>query len=284
MSVSQPSLWDNVSLENGYRLFSALALPEAIKEFNGALHLGKEDQEAIHAAIAACKYWQTRIQPSTDTTASAGTGASPRSILGDYIQYPFTPKMTAFRKALLRHISDLLRDAGDLDFKTTEIVFDQLLGTRDYEKAKELIAQSIGRHPEAHQLPYLLAQAHWLSGDKPQAGRRYALALLHHPYEAPVNRIEPEGLKEIIQTFGRVKAAAYGWIHDILPLIPVTDDLKVLDEEHRQALESYALLLEVQKSLSGGDKKESIRSRKKLKRKDAVLFEAYFNRRIKGHL
>lgn len=281
MIVQQLSLWDNEALETGYRCLAALELEEAIRQFNNALQSGIGEQELIQKSIAACNYWQPRLQLSSGAEVHDGATASLSQhiaeMLADYIRYPFNRQMDRFKKNLLGHIVDLLYNEADMDLKDMETAFDLLLGIGDFQKAEDLISQCIKQHPENHSLLYFLAQAQWRNGNRSEANSNFAWLLLYHPDITLVSRIENSRLKELIHSYGPAMTPAYGWLRNVLPFVPLADEILACNEEHQKAIESYRLLQEANKALQNNDRNSSIKFRRQLKELVPEFFEEYLN-------
>lgn len=288
MPVYQPSLWDNIALETGYRCLIALKLDEAIRQFNEAMGSATGDRESIHTGLAACQFWQTRIQQLEEPVTPLGNTVS-RSrymavLLEDFSHYPFTPVIRKFKKALLNYLADRIIREADTDVKNMETAFDLLLGIGDFQKAENLVSQYKRQFPENPAFLYLLAQAQWLNGNKIKAKSNYAQALLYHPDQFSARRIEPGPLKKLIESYGPAMAPAYGWLLDILPSISLAAEVKTHDTEQDHAIQSYRLIQQADESLKKNDMKSSIHFRKQLKEKAPALYEEYFNllKRRKG--
>lgn len=280
MPVHQPSLWDNVALETGYRCLIALKLDEAIRQFNEAMESATGDRESIHIGLAACQFWQNRIQQLEEPATPSGNIVS-RSrymavLLEDFSHYPFTPGIRKFKMALLNYLADRITGDADTDIKNRETAFDLLLSIHDYQKAENLAALSVTQFPEQPFFLYLLAQAQWLNGNKTEARRNYAHALLYHPDQFSGHRIEPEPLKKLIAFHGPAMAPAYGWLRNILPPIPLADIIKTAGMEHYHAIQSYRMMQQADESLKNNDIKSGIHFRKQLKEQAPDLYEEYF--------
>lgn len=277
MNCLQPSLWDNVALENGYYKLNELQLVQAIKEFNQALKMDMGQQEMIRHAIATAEFWLDRIG-DRDTWSEGHTGGTVLygQWLEDFANYGFKDRMQAFRKRLLSHISDRLMETGELNREEAERAFDLMLGCGLYDKAKALLSALQLQYPEAPELGYWEAQVLWRTGDKPEANHLSAMALLLNPGSLAISRIENPSLREVIDRYGTEKAPAYGWIGGLLPLVRIPEDLVIFHEKHEQAVLAYDALQSAHTFLKNGDKTSCVRYRKELKRLDPDLYDAYF--------
>jgi len=279
MPVRQPSLWDNVALETGFRCLVALKLDEAASQFNEALKSATGNRESIYAGLAACQYWQTRIQQLEELATPPGNTESRSGymteLLEDYTSYPFTPMIRKFKKALLNYFAGQINQTTDMN--NLETAFDLLLAVNEYQKAATFVSEFIMEYPEMYWLLYLLAQAQWLHGNKTEALGNYARALLYYPDTSLENRIESGPLKNLIHLCGLSMAPAFGWARNILPLVVFTDIVKPADKQHEHAIKSYQLMQQAEESLKNNDKASSIHFRKQLKEFAPDLYEAYFN-------
>lgn len=277
MSVRQPSLWDNIPLEEGYRCMYALQLDEAIEYFNEASQSKLGDPQTIQNAIITCRFWKGKLENVAISPASIA------EILKDFSEYHFTRLITEFKKTLLRYITNLLKDVENFNLANVEFTFDLLLKTGDFQNAEELILEYLERCPEKYHLLYLLAQAQWCKKNKTEARINYAKALLYFPDKKYFARIVPDDLKKIIDYSGPEMAPSYGWLRDVLPIISITDDIKFKDEKHAQAIKTYHLMAQAIEHEKSNDLNQKTHSRKELKKQDPELFKEYFQKVTSTH-
>ncbi len=282
MDLYQPSLWDNVALENGYTLLSDLNLKEAITQFNEAFQSPIGDQESIQAAIATCGYWQKRIPfpPELPVARNRSDHGSQyiSGFLEDYLAYPFDSRMTGFKKNLLGYLTDIFQQSTALDPKTFETIFDLLLDLEMFQKSENLASHYVNQRPEKHFLLYFLAQAQWLNNNKTEACNNYARALLYFPDRTLKNRVMHRQLKMFVNSHGLEMAPVFGRLYEILPYMPIEDEIHPLNKQHRNAIQSYLLLQKLLKSMYTNDHKGNIQYRKQLKEQAPILFDAYLRR------
>lgn len=266
MTATQATLWDNLHLEKGLHFLSVLQMDDAIHQFNLALR-GPYGLEDARKALEAAQYWQTRIQAETMTL---------ETLLKDYQDYPFTPKINSFKNNLLQWISDNIRQREDISFNLIETAFDELLALKDYLEAESFITFFIQRHPEKQQLRYLQGQAQWLNNGKGKANKTYISGLLFAPDKVMIDRIKNDALKKIIIEFGPEMAPAYGWIRGLVPFVKGNNDVPACNAHHQSALKAYRLLQQAHGCVQNGDRKAAMPYRKQLKEEAPELYEAYF--------
>lgn len=273
MASRQLSFWDNEALETGYRCLADLELEEAKLQFKKALEAGLGETNSAKKLIEVCEYWQVRIQYAPE----ANNGSEQiESLLGAFVHYLFTPQMNVLKKALLNHIVALLHQEEVMDLKSMQTAFDLLLENADLERAEGLVLQCINQHPENQLLLYLLAQVQWMNGNRSEANNNYVRLLLCHPDKVEFNRIENNPLKELIYSHGGAMAPAYGWLHNIVSLISLPDEIEIQNTEHAKAVECYRLLLGSNKSLLNNERNLSAQYRRELKALAPELFAEYF--------
>lgn len=272
MLVTQPTLWDNLALEKGYSVLSDLDFEEATVQFEEALN-GPGDRQSLLKAIASVQYWEPRITSLSSPDISPDTI---KKFTDDFISYNFTAQLIGFKRAILICLVDVMIHDNLLVLEETKIVFDELLKMDEFRKAVYFMGAVIKVYPGKHYLLYFLAQAQWLNGDSAPAYGNYIRALLHHPDEALVNRIENEKLKTLAQSYGMASAPAYGWLRAAMPFVTPVNDITPLSEAHQSAVTAYCLLQQSEESIKKNDLKSSIRYRKELRKISPRLYEEYF--------
>lgn len=260
-------------MENGLRFLAALQFTNASSQLNEALQL-PGDKKVISQAIDACKFWQ----PLIPTTPSVTPIHPIKILLSKFASYHFIPQLAGLKKALITFIANSLCEEKQIDIENTISAFDLLLACKNFQVAEKLMTVALKQFPDKHDLLYLLAQGQWKNGHTRGANNNYIKALLYHPDETMVNRIENIRLREIAQANEPYLAPAYAWIQSVLPFVPLADDIKYWSEAHRKAVQAYQLLQQSEKSLKNNDLKASIRFRKELKSIDPILYQAYFKR------
>lgn len=193
MDPYQPSLWDNVALENGYKLLSDLNLREATVQFNEALLSPISDRPSIQTALNACEYWQLRLGSLSELLAAESPSERGNQFvsgfLESYLEYPFDSRMALFKKTLLAHLAHILQHTSSLEVKTFETIFDLLVDLKMYRESENLASYCVKQLPETHSLLYCLAQAQWLNKNTTEACGTYARALLYFPDRTLKNRM-----------------------------------------------------------------------------------------------
>ncbi|MEO8960851.1 MAG: hypothetical protein ABI325_03155 [Ginsengibacter sp.] len=276
MPSQQLSFWDNEALETGYRLLADLKMGDAERQFKKALEAGIGETDSVKKLLEACEYWQIRLKYSPENNDANSSSEQIDSLLTAFVHYPFSRQMNAFKKALLSRIVSLLYAEEAMDLKNMETAFDLLLAMDDFQNAEKLVSQSISQHPGKLLLLYLLAQVQWISGNRSEANNNYAALLLYHPDRIEFYRIENEKLQELIQTYGAAMTPAYGWLHNVLPLVSLPEEIEIQNDEHCNALECYRLLLGSNKALLNNERNLSAQYRRELKTLAPDLFGEYF--------
>ena len=278
----QPTLWDNVALENGYRCLSTLKLNEGIGQFRQALQSPMAQEESIQAAITTCEYWRSRIKlPPKQLTLFSHTQNRHHYIsefLEDYTQYHFSPRMKELRKGLMGYVANLIEHEPEPQMNYMETTLDLLMDLEEYQKMESLAShyvKQLQNGAENHALFYFLAQAQCLNGNKSAGCSTYARALLYYPDKTFVNRIEHIKSEKLIHSQGMEMAPAYGRLYGILPYIPINDEIQPLSDKHQHAIQSYLLLQKVLKSMNNDD---NIHHRRQLKELAPALYQAYLRR------
>lgn len=272
MLFIQPTLWDNLALESGYRFLAELDFEEAAIQFEEAFN-GPGDTQPVLKAIASVQYWKPQVAALSLSDISSDTI---KDFTDDFISYHFTAQLTGFKKALLIRLVDAMMKEHCLRWRETEMVFDELLKANEFQKAACLIERVMKIHPEEHYLLYFLAQALWLNGDSTRAYGNYIKALLYDPDESFINRIENEKLKTLARSFGMAMTPAYVWLREAMPFITPANDITPFSEAHQRAVTAYCLLQQSEGSLKRNDLKSSVRYRKELKKISPELYEEYF--------
>lgn len=272
MPVTQPTLWDNLALEKGYSALSSLDFEGAAVQFEEALD-GSGDKQLIAKAIESVHYWTPRVAALSSIGISYDTV---KEFANDFISYNFTAQLIGFKRAILICLVDVMINDNLLALEETKIVFDQLLKMDEFRKAVYFMEAVIKVYPDKRHLLYFLAQAQWLNGDSTPAYGNYIRALLHHPDEAFVNRIENEKLRTLAQSYGMASAPAYGWLRAVMPFVTPANDITPLSEAHQRAVTAYCLLQQSEESIKKNDLKSSIRYRKELRKVSPELYEEYF--------
>lgn len=272
MPVIQPTLWDNLALESGYRFLAELDFEEAAIQFEEAFN-GPGDKQPVSKAIASVQYWKPRVDTLSLHNIAPDTI---KSLSDDFISYHFTAQLTGFKKALLIRLVDVMMNENCLGLREMEMIFDELLKVNEFQKAACLIERVMEIHPEKQYLFYFLAQALWLNGDSARAYGNYIKALLYYPDEAFINRIENEKLKALARSCGMVMTPAYAWLREAMPFITPANDITPFNEAHQHAVTAYYLLQQSEESLKRNDLKSSVRYRKELKKISPELYEEYF--------
>lgn len=274
MSSLQLTFWDNEALETGYRHLAALELEDAKLQFKKTLEAGIGEMDSVKKLIEACDYWQLRIGfiPGKDNQSE-----QIELLLSAFVHFSFTPQMNAFKKSLLMHIVFLLHREEVMDIKNMETAFDLLLGNRNLQMVEDLITECINHHSENALLLYLLAQVQWRNGDRSDANNNYVRLLLYHPDKVEFNRIENDKLKELIYSHSPAMAPAFAWLHNVVSLVSIPDDIEIRNNEHGKAIACYRLLVKANKALLNNEKNLSFQFRKQLKALAPELFAEYFN-------
>lgn len=273
MSVLQPTLWDNMALENGYHLLSVLRFGEAGVQFEEALN-DTGDRQPVLKAMDAVLYWKPRI------TSLSSTNIPPekiKNLTDDFISYDFTAQLIGLKKALLIHLVDVIIRERYIELREIHVAFDELLKMNEFQKATALMEYVMEEYPEKKYLFYFLAQAQWLNNDSTKGYGNYIKALLYHPDETFINRVENDKLRALAQSYGMTVAPAYAWIRVAMPFIKPPKDIKPFSEEHQCAVIAYGLLQQSEESLKKDDLKSSVHYRKELKKISPELYEEYFS-------
>lgn len=278
MAPYQPSLWDNVALENGYRLLSELKLKEAIVEFNLAMQSPTGEEDSIASALETCRYWQERLIIDPDTGPADDSLPYIQEILEAYLIYPFDSKMKGFKKNVLGHITDVLQTNGLWDPEIFETIFELLLKHEMYQKAEGLASHYVEQRPKDFDLLYFLAQAQCLNRNQSQACRNYARALLFYPDRNLEHRIVHGQLRSLVQTHGLEKAAVYGRLYDILPHLFLEGGPEIRDGRHEHAIQCYELVQKLSDTRYNNEHQANIQYRKQLKEIAPDIFEVYMLR------
>lgn len=272
LAVEQLSIWDNAAMEQGYQSLSKLQFSEASLQFGEALR-SADDKVTLENALAACRYWQSRIPVQSENEYGQG---DLELVIGDLIRYPFTGSLLGLRKSLLLHMAATAGDAREISLSLLETLFDLLLALPELPTAIQLIRLAISQYPERKYLLYFLGQAEWRKGDKAEAKANYIRACLQHPGEDHSKRIEIEQLKGLSKQHGPAWAPAYGWINGFLPLILLREETIARSEDHQKALAAYTLLALSEDAIQKNDLKTSVRCRKEINAIKPELFQAYF--------
>ncbi len=272
----QLTLWDNEALETGYRYFSCLRLEEAKLKFLEALRMNLGGKDELEEAIKACDCWLPKINYSQKNSENNNLSNKADLLLNKFTNYPFTSRMKEFRRALLVHIGSILSAECQMDLNNVEITFDLLIDAGKLEEAEALILRGKSQYPENHKLHYMQAHVQWLNHEISKANQVYVWLLLHYPREIENNRIQNKELQKLIDRYGAPMAPAFGWLYNVLPLIPFPVEVETNDDEHRKAIECYRLIHAANKALTDHDIKSSIQHRKRLKELSPDLYEKYF--------
>jgi len=276
MDSLQPSLWDNVALESGYRELNELKFEAAVRSFSEALKMDMGQGETIRHALATAEYWRARV--GQDGLSGEGSEETTRRfgrLLEEFAAYPFDGRMQLFKRNLLVGLTDRMPGGGELLLEEAETAFDLLLECRAYDRAKELLALLREQTPSRTDWLYMEAQVLWRNGERPRAAHLTAQALLSDPGSLAISRIEHPEVKALIAAHGAEKTPAYGWVGEVLPLVQLPEDLVMAHDRHEQALLAYDALRSAHLCLKNGDEHSSVRYRKDLKALDPALFEAY---------
>ncbi|HET8855159.1 MAG TPA: hypothetical protein VFM60_04470 [Salinimicrobium sp.] len=276
MMERQPTLWDNVPLENGYRYLSNLEFDKAVEQFNLALQFSLNDSEQIKELIEACQFWKPLITISVNNLTSDFYS----EFLDEFCCFPFKSYMNGLKVALLVYFADLLKKVTGPKLPLVRDTLDQFLILREYQNAEDLVSHYLGHsiktESKEYELLYLLGQVQWLSGNKIDASRNFAIALIHYPEQNLISRIPSGDLKEIIDSHGCEMAPAIGCIRGILPMMPVREQLTYLDTKHEKAIIAYRILKKAHHAQIKKDMESCVRYRKELKQEFPELFELYF--------
>lgn len=266
-STTQPTLWDNISLESGYRCLSELRFGEAIAHFEKAMEILFE-RKAVLEAMEAARYWQPQIE-------HAQPGLSGQ-LIDNYKSFSFAPLLKKFQRQLLFFIVDNLSGQRELRKRLVEAAFDLLLEMKEYKRAELFISACIGRYPQIVDWLYLIAQAQWRGKLKSDATVSYLTALLYRPVNIPMHRIESDEIKNLLAQYGAAMSPAYAWIKGIAPFIPFDAEPVTGGGMQNDALKIYLLLRMAHQCFEKNDLKSAIAYRRQLKELNPKLYADYF--------
>lgn len=280
MSIYQISIWDNQPLEEGYKQLSVLNFQKADKHFHEAAQGYIADPDGLERAISASRFWQSQMVGFNPSSEGIVLAEHLGSLLLAFEQYPFTSALKNFRKALLHYIVSLCYHTDDWNENQLFTAFDLLLEQKEYSRAEDLIQRGRTLFPDNFSLPCLESQVLWRNRKIEPAQRLNMWLFLHHPAAVLINRIEDPSFLTLMDKHGIYMTPAYVRLYRSELYVPLSDDVKIQNEEHHIALECYRLIHLSDQALRQHNTQESARYRKRLKKLAPELYQAYFKRHI----
>lgn len=263
MPATTPSLWDNLELQNGYSALSKLDLAAAKTYFMQAHCRTANERKEADDALQAIAYWEALLPPNKAT--------NPKGMYEAFTAYPFPPLLAPFKKVLLLRSTEFLAQqdmAADW-----EPYFDLLLEQAVYDTAIAFLEKLIEITPEDHRLCYHFGQAWHRKKVRAKSMGYYGKALLLHPDEKMLDRVEPEPIKELLAAHSLHRVFLYGYLARLFPEVTIPKHLTPADNRQREVFELYALIRLVEQKMGAADRAEQINLRRKIKNIDPDIFD-----------
>lgn len=275
MESGQLSLWDNESLEKGYRLLSRLEFKEARNEFRKVTEGYIGEREGVKEALEATDFWDKILQ----NIDGHDQGKSLNLLLLLFKDYSFSSSLINLRASLLDFISEFMIKAGSPpEYSHVQDVFDLYLQKQDYSKADRFISDCLKKDPGSVKIKCLQARVQWEKKETEKAYKTYCNLLLNHPDKIEIEQIEIPELKNLVNSYGSALTPIYAFFRLNIPLPSLKEDLVIVNEAHHKAVEIYKTIKSADKAMKKQDKKETIRYRKELSQLSPEIFREYFNR------
>lgn len=257
MSLVQPSLWDNMDLQQGYTSLSELRLKEAMQYFLTAPARTLAEEAEIKTAVEAIEYWQPVLSSQNSLSTS--------KYLDAFLLFHFPASLRLLKKALLKRSVDLI--GGDKLSEEWESLFDLLLANSEYEVALTLLDRIKKMEPQNNALFYFYGQAYHRKKVLGLSKTFYGKALLLHPTVRFLQRVESETIQNLVSSKGVSMAYLYGHLRDIFETVSIPESVSPLDEQHQKTL-SLNNLYTAAKDTSRTDRSVQISLRRQMKEID----------------
>lgn len=262
MPATTPSLWDNLELQHGYRALRELDLASAKNYFLQADCRTTNERKEANDALHAVAYWEAVLPPNRT--------ASPERMHEVFTAYTFPPLLAGFKKALLFRSTEFL-DCQNIA-AGWELYFDLLLDQAAYDTAIAFLDMLTETTPEDHKLCYCYGQAWHRKKVRAKSMGYYGKALLLHPDEKMLTRLEPIPVKELLSAHSLHKAFLYGYLARLFPAVTIPKDLTPASDTQRDVFELYALIRLAEQKMGAAERAEQINLRREIKNLDPDIF------------
>lgn len=270
--VTQPTLWDNQEFEEGKKYLNTLQLAKARVSFEKSRINPYVDSLITNHLIEDCSHWEELIEKSYPSMPAEERF---QAIWKDFKEYRFLPGEREFRKALLQKVHSLSTWSGKLSAGDAAELCDELNKTKLSALARDTASTMLHKMPQNIQFNYIYAESLWRNGEKQDANRVYASALLKWPSGVIKNRIRNSNIIKMVEKYGAEMAPAYAWFEKVLPYVKLADDIVAESKPHETALKCYRLLNGLYKSAIDKQNQKNIELRKELKMLSPELFNGY---------
>lgn len=268
MQFIQPTLWDAVDSQTGYRELCNFNFEEAERYFNNALSSPIEDQDFVQQALKACHFWKEEL-------ATGLKNLQVENFLHAFKNFSFSSQLLSFKKSLLKAATiEFIQNEKIQNF---EPLFDELLKNGLFEEGIILVSRQLKKEPTSYHLHYYLGQCHYRMGQTYQAHENYAMALLLSPSTTWLNRIESQKLLNLIEGTDILAAYVYGVLSGTLIQLTVPKDFRPLNDDHDRYVRFYTGFQKAEKAGRINDRKKELFYRKEMLALDKKLFNQYMS-------
>ncbi|TVQ06508.1 MAG: hypothetical protein EA359_01030 [Balneolaceae bacterium] len=261
-------------LAEGYEKLSVLRFEEAETVFQQIKKSFADPDKDVENAILFTRHWKDVFSLLDDIPDSEKI-----FYLFDRInRFEFSQEWgnQKLRSSLINYLIGLMKEHGRFYIDHETALSDLYLQIGKQQLAERSLTAHLNSDPSDTPARFRLAQLQWKQKLKGAALQNYTLGLLLNPDTAPINYLECDKTRELIQKHGPAMTPAYGWIAGILPLKNIPYEQSAVSESHSSALECYRLIRVAEKASKKQDMEATVNHRKALKTGWPELYDEYY--------
>lgn len=260
-------LWDNLPLENCYKLILQLKFEEVIAETTKIKQLYPNHQNEIKELIDISNFWKDFIDEDLKPKTNINT------IFNLWTSYPFPTLFKNLKVKILRWIAENVLKCTSDEEEMFDKLFLQLESHCCHQLNLELTELLISQKPSSFHFLFYKSRAQWNLGKIADAKINLCLACWFNESWKDFSFIKNEELRAIAQQHGIEWLPAFGYALLKLPSIPNENLKKFTCLIEKTYFNAYIWVVKLQESQVQQDKESSLIYRKKIKLHNEALFQ-----------